>query len=155
MKIREVRSLLARLKNIQIEMGAKSPAKDLDSIDALLDGHDNQDIDSFVEDTKAELAAKPIKASSKATLLNIEIVEQYSTRLLDENRLDGHFEMVFDDIRNCKDVRKAEAVAIAQKFLGTKMSFKTKKAALDKIHARYIQDRLYESKSETIKKMAI
>jgi len=146
MKIREVRSLLARLKNIQTEMGTKGPAKDLDSIDALLDGHDNQDIESFVEDTKAELAAKPARKASKKIVLNDIVVSQFVKRLTAENHGNGAFEAVFEELKKSKDVRKGEAVAIACGFIGSDLSFKTKKAALDKIHARYVQDRLYESK---------
>jgi hypothetical protein len=54
-----------------------------------------------------------------------------------------------------KLVRKAEAVAIAQRFIGAKLSFKSKKDALDKIHSAYVQERLYESKKRTIERMAI
>ncbi len=155
MKIREVRSLLARLKNIQTEFGSKGPAGDLDKIDELLDGHEDKDIEAFVEDTKLELSAKPIKSPPKSPNPNPMLVEDFVNRLVDENRSGGNFEMVFAELKKPNFVSKAEAIAIAQKFLGTNMSFKTKKAALDKIHARYIQDRLQESKSETIKKMAI
>ena len=150
MKIREVRNLLARLKNIQSEMGAKGQTKDLDCIDELLDGHEDKDIDKFVENTKLELSAKPARKTTAAAKLNSEIIQHFVARLIVENRPNGNFELVFDDLINSKDIHKPEAIAIARKFLDSKLSFKTKTAAFDKIHARYIQDRLYESKRELI-----
>jgi len=155
MKVGDVRDLLMRLKNIQTKLGAKGPAKDLENIVNLFDGHEHKDIEQFVEDTRQELDAKVSKRSGRKIELNEVIVRQFLAQLNSENHANGKFDSVFEALKTCKDVRKVEAVAIAQKFLNTTSSFKSKSAALKDIYSSYLLDRQAESKAEIIRKMAI
>jgi hypothetical protein len=115
MKIEEFKAVLKRLEQLYLAAGATGPAKDLQSITRLLEGHEGKSLDEFIAETIAVLAG-PSEPEKKIDVNDQQRVAVHAQRLLDAGTNESAFQAALEALDQDRGLRKVDWIAIANKY---------------------------------------
>ena len=151
MEVKDLCGILEHLRIMHDAEGAKAQAKDFQKVLGILEGHEDQSIAEFVENMQ-QLLAKPA-SSKKAPVLDEVAVKRYVDRLKATGINRDQFEVVYKELHADKHMKKAEVVAVTHGYTGYKMTYGTKKSALDEIRSKFTERARQEARSSIIDKI--
>lgn len=152
--VKQIQDELARIQKTLSLAHAKSQAKDIKELIEVLKRHNNEAVDQYVQKSKEILEEKKTKTSKAPPQLNISDIQKYIQAFKDCGTNKNKFETVFSEMKNDKNIRKAELFEIVTGYYG-KMPKNTKVAELEnRIHKKFIELGQYESKKTVIDKLS-
>ena len=142
MKVKELRAVLTELEAIYEAAGAVSPARGLENLIDVLGGDGEEEVDSFLDDIRRLFVGS--KSSTRAGLAPLDevAVERYARRLLDAGTNARAFAVVINELKSDKKIRRDEAGAILQCYIGGRESWRSKGEAIDALERRFEGRRL-------------
>ena len=145
MQVKELRAALSEIREVFSAAGTKLPERDLNELIGLLDGHDEQELDSFLEALAQDLSTHSNTAKKNSTSAPNEVlVSRYMQRLQAADIDRKLFDEVFADLKSDAGMRKAEVELLAKKYLARKEPSKAKQ--LEAIETRFREFR-YDRKA--------
>lgn len=151
MEVRELCEILEQLRIMHDSEGAKTQARDFQKVLDILDGHEDETVVEFVQNTRQLLAAPtPSRKKNQVDEVN---VRRYIESLKNTGSDRPAFEAAFNSLKNDSKMRKAELVEVARGYTGYEMSYKTRKHALDDIRAKFTEIARQEARSSIIDKI--
>ena len=160
MEIRELQSALRQLEALYASGGARKQAESLSELIGAMDGHADQSVETFVEETKRKLGATS-KSASKAAALSTdgEVVDRHVNRLFAAGTDRGHFDTAFTALKSDDSAKAPECSEIASVYKnrptnGTyKYRFDSRAKALEFVYDTYLGRAEDDSKSSIIDRM--
>ncbi len=127
MKVKELQIALQDIANVLEVAGTKSIQKDFQGILKLLDGADEQDLDLFLQDLESNLvAALKQSKTKKSPSFDKALVLNYTQKLHDADMDDKIFAQIVAEMKDDKNLHKAELVEIASLYKARPASTITK-----------------------------
>jgi hypothetical protein len=156
MDIKELKVALERIESLYAAAGATAVAKDIKSVARLLDGHDSQSVEAFIQETRA-LLERP--AGSAAVSVDIERANNLANRLLLAALDQKYFETVLAEMDSDKSLGKPEWVTIANRYLNAPTDaehvykFKSIKECRSAVRDAFIERQEAQSKRGILERM--
>jgi len=161
MNVGELKEILERIQEVYALAGAKGPAEDFKRLLGAFNGHEDETIDQFVEETRALLGPLVTGGSGKSNRqdANEQVIDEHVRRLLHAGASASAFEAAMGKLKNDSRVRSKELIGIANRYLndptgGTfEFDFKTDAAAYRAIKRMFVDRAQDDSKARIIKRM--
>jgi hypothetical protein len=148
--VKFIRQSLEKVAGILEAAGKKTQTKAVQSVIALLDGHDDDPVPTFLEVLQQQLTQKPEKKVTPTKELRTETIEQY-VRLLKAAGTDkSAFDSAFARLSKDKAVRKGEADAIAHAYTRGRTKWPKKQDAIDAIKVHFDEQAYDETKMNQV-----
>jgi len=112
MNVGELKAVLKQLEELYRAGGASSAAKDLHAVAELLEGHESESLEKFIDDTRAAIS----KPESKVPEFNEAIVTKYAQALLDAGIDEQRFKAALDILDGDSSASKVEWAEIANRY---------------------------------------
>jgi hypothetical protein len=141
--VRFIRQSLEEVAGILEAASKKTQTKAVQSVIALLDGHDADSVPTFLEALREQLTKKPDKKPAPTKGLRTDTVEQYVGQLQAAGTNKSAFDSVFARVSKDKAVRKGEADAIAHAYTHGRTKWPKKDDAISAIKI-YFDERAYD-----------
>jgi hypothetical protein len=159
MNVTELKAVLHRLEELYVAGGASAAAKDLRSIAALLEGHEEKSLDAFICETRTLLdQPKSATAVAKATVAasNDALVASYVERMLAVGTDQAKFEPILAELDKDKHASRHEWFAIANGYRNrpTSGTFEFKFKSIPEAR-KFIRDTFIERHAAVSKREAI
>jgi len=159
MSVAELKRVLERIRELYASAGANHAAADFERLLATLDGHEDQTIDEFVEQTSELLALTAARKPKKRLDAGSPVVEEHAQRLLAAGVSQSAFNAAMSKLRNDTRVGEVELFAVANRYLndptgGTfEFEFKSSNSAYRAIKRMFVERAQDDSKARIIKRM--
>lgn len=135
--VRLMRESLEKVARVLETAGKKTQTKAVQSVIELLAGHDTESIPTFLKTLQEQLERKPEKKAGLPKDLRTETIELHVRQLRAAGSDKSAFETLFARLSKDKAVRKAEADAIAQAYVGRRGRWPKKQDAIAAIRAHF------------------
>jgi len=156
----EIKALVERIEEAFALAGAKGPAADFRRLASTMEGHEDETIDQFVDQTLALLQLAKRGGTHEEVLdESTPAVDRYVQSLLEAGENKDEFEAALGLLKNDRQIGKSQLDLIANGFLnkptgGThRFQFKTADAAYKAIRRVFVERAQDESKARIIKRM--
>ena len=161
MNVGELKEILERIQEVYALAGAKGPAADFVRLLTSLNGHEEETIDEFVDETRRLLMPATPKSRTKVKRegVNDEVVDEHVRRLLLAGNSASAFEAAMTKLRSDSRVARAELFAIGNRYLNDptggsfEFGFKTDVDAYRAIKRMFVDRAQDENKARIIKRM--
>jgi hypothetical protein len=159
MNVTELKAVLHRLEELYVAGGASAAAKDLRSIAALLEGHEEKSLDAFISETRTLLdqpKSAPTAAKVPVAAANDALVTSYVERLLGAGVDQGLFEPILAEFDKDKRASRHEWFAVANGYRNrpTSGTFEFKFKSIPEAR-KFIRDTFIERHAAVSKREAI
>lgn len=159
MNVTELKAVLHRLEELYVAGGASAAAKDLRSIAALLEGHEEKSLDAFISETRTLLdqpKSVPTDAKAPAPAANDALVATYVERMLGVGTDQSQFEPILAELDKDKRASRHEWFAIANVYrnLPTSGTYEFKFKSIPEAR-KFIRDTFIERHAAVSKREAI
>jgi hypothetical protein len=161
MNVGELKEILERIQEVYALAGAKGPAADFARLLTSLNGHEEETIDDFVDETRRLLMRPSAKSRTKVKRegVNEEVVDEHVRRLLLASSSRSSFEGAMVKLQNDTRVGKGELLVIGNRYLNDptggsfEFDFKTDAEAYRAIKRMFVERAQDENKARIIKRM--
>ena len=161
MNVGELKEILERIQEVYALAGAKGPAADFARLLTSLNGHEEETVDEFVDETRRLLMRPTSKTRTKVKRegVNDEVVDEHVRRLLLAGSSSSAFEAAMTKLRNDSRVPRAELFVIANRYLNDptggsfEFGFKTDADAYRAMKRMFVDRAQDENKARIIKRM--
>jgi hypothetical protein len=145
--VRFIRQSLEEIARVLEAASKKTQTKAVQSVIALLDGHDDDSVPIFLQAMQEQLARRP---TGQTQNLRSDIIDQYVQRLRDADMVT--FDTVFARLSKDKAVRKGEADAIAHAYTRGRTKWPKKQDAIAAIKTHFDERAYDETKMHQVDK---
>ncbi len=144
---KELKNILKQIEAIYRTTGPVGYANDCKKLQELFTGNQEQEISFFIDEVKEGLivAPKAPKKKTKRKEVTQQEQRQFADRLVAAMNDNDSFDTLLKELEKPRNFVNAEIFGIASYFLGYDSKFKSKKAAIEAIKNRRLQDAIGKS----------
>lgn len=148
-----LKALLEHIASASKAAGATTVARDYESAISLFTGSEGASARAFAEAAINSLVAAD--APAPPLPLDQELIRDFARRLVAASSDNAEFDAVVAELRAPRKFANATLAAIANAYLGTERSYKSKSEILKAIATHQLQDAIQSSRDRRIVKIAV
>ena len=140
MNVGKLRQLLIDVGAVFSAAGSSKQAEDLHRVAGLMRGREHQPVEQFLDELQADLA--PISTT--------KVVANYIEKLTVAGVDEIAFRQTFGNLSKDKAIKKFEADCVAHGYIGGRVKWPNRKAALEAIEKEFVARRYDASKMKEV-----